>query len=103
MGKRVAPKKKSKLTTTKKLVYLCVGNGILWVWCSYILAFIGALNPHDSYNVISIAENLSVAAVTQIVGVVLVYCLKSLFEKRENFGNVGRSELNERNIEEEIG
>jgi hypothetical protein len=42
-----------------------------WVWCSYILAWCG----RDE-----IAESLSKVAITEIIGVVLVYCLKSLFE-----------------------
>lgn len=42
-----------------------------WVWCSYILAFIGK-------DVI--AETLSQVALTEIIAVVLVYALKSLFE-----------------------
>lgn len=60
-----------KATTTKRIVWLCLGNGMLWVWCSYLLAWCG----RDD-----IAENLSKAAVTEIIGVVLVYALKSLFE-----------------------
>ena len=59
------------LTTMKKFVYVCLLNGILWVWCSYILAFLGKMD---------IAESLSKVAITEIVGVVLVYAIKSLFE-----------------------
>lgn len=73
-----------KKNTTKRIVWCCLINGILWVWCSYALAFLG---KHD------IAEGLSKVAVTEIVGVVLVYCVKSLFEKREGFGAVGKAEL----------
>ncbi len=73
--------KKKKRTTTKCVVWCCLINGIAWVWCSYILAFLGKTD---------IAEGLSKVAVTEIVGVVLVYCAKSLFEKREGFGAVGK-------------
>ena len=62
---------KPSRTTTKYLVWLCLGNGIAWVWCSYLLAWLGREE---------IAESLSRAAVTEIVGVVLVYALKSLLE-----------------------
>jgi uncharacterized membrane protein len=62
--------KKAK-TTTKSIVWLCLGNGIAWVWCSYLLAWLGRAE---------IAESLSKVAITEIIGVVLVYCLKSLFE-----------------------
>lgn len=57
-----------------------------WVWCSYILAYLGKE---------SIAEKLSQTAVTEIVGVVALYCLKSLFEKRKGFGAVGKKEAEE--------
>jgi uncharacterized membrane protein YbhN (UPF0104 family) len=60
-----------KTTTTKRIVYLCLINGILWVWCSYLLAF---------FDKPEIAENLSKVAITEILGVVLVYALKALFE-----------------------
>lgn len=60
-----------KKTTTKKVVFLCLINGICWVWCSYILAYLGR---------VEIAESLSKVAITEIIGVVLLYCIKSLFE-----------------------
>ena len=43
-------------------------NGIAWVWCSYILAWMGKEQ---------IAESLSQVALTEIIGVVLVYAIKS--------------------------
>ena len=82
--------KKKKISTTKRIVWLCLLNGILWVWCSYALAFIGMFR--ENYAGASIAESLSSAAITEIIGVVLVYCLKSLFEKRKDFGEVGKDE-----------
>lgn len=63
--------KKMTTTTTKRIVWLCLINGICWVWCSYGLAYIGRA---------TIAESLSKVAITEIIGVVLVYCMKSLFE-----------------------
>lgn len=60
-----------KKTTTKKVVWVCLANGCLWVWCSYLLAYLGRTE---------IAESLSKVAITEIIGVVLIYCLKSLFE-----------------------
>ena len=65
------PREGKKSTTTKLVVWFCLGNGVLWVWCSYILAYLGRGE---------IAESLSKVAITEIVGVVLVYCLKSLAE-----------------------
>lgn len=69
-----------KKTTTKRIVWACLINGFGWVWCSYVLAWCGRTD---------IAESLSKLAITEIVGVVLMYCLKSLFEKRLDFGSVG--------------
>lgn len=64
-------KKSSARTTTKFIVWFCLINGCLWVWCSYVLAWFGRTD---------IAEGLSKVAITDIVAVVLIYCLKSLFE-----------------------
>lgn len=60
-----------KTETCKKIVWACLINGFAWVWCSYLLAYLGREQ---------IAESLSQVAITEIIGVVLVYCIKSLFE-----------------------
>ena len=65
------PQEGKKTTTTKLVVWFCLGNGVAWVWCSYILAYLGRGE---------IAESLSKVAITEIVGVVLVYAVKSLAE-----------------------
>ena len=62
---------KKKRTTTKLVVWACLINGFAWVWCSYLLAYLGRAE---------IAESLSKVAITEIIGVVLVYSLKSLAE-----------------------
>lgn len=66
------------LSTMKKIVIVCLANGVAWVWCSYILAFLG----HDA-----IAESLSQVALAEIVGVVLVYAVKSLLENLSKNNN----------------
>lgn len=66
------------IETSKKVVWVCLINGIAWVWCSYLLAYLGREQ---------IAESLSQAAVTEIIGVVLVYCLKSLVENLSKNNN----------------
>ena len=63
--------REAKRSTMKWIVLVCLGNGICWVWCSYLLAYLGREE---------IAESLSKAAVTEIIGVVLTYAVKSLFE-----------------------
>ena len=66
-------KPNSKVTkeTTKRITWACIVNGLAWVWCSYVLAFIGREQ---------IAETLSQVALTEIVGVMFAYCAKSTFE-----------------------
>ena len=65
-------------TTMKKIVWVCLVNGILWVWCSYILA---------ALDKIQIAESLSQVAVTEIIGVVVAYAIKSLIENLSKNNN----------------
>ena len=67
-GKRLARREKS---TTKRAVWFCLVNGVLWVWCSYLLAYLGRS---------AIAESLSKVAITELISVFLSYALKSLFE-----------------------
>ena len=62
---------KKKATTMKIIVLVCLLNGFAWVWCSYILAWLGKEQ---------IAESLSQVALTEIIGVVLVYAIKSVVE-----------------------
>lgn len=69
---KVISKLEKEWTTMKKIVYICLANGIAWVWCSYILAFFGK----DQ-----IAESLSQVAITEIIGVVFAYALKATFEQ----------------------
>lgn len=64
-------KPEKKWTTMKLIVLVCLLNGFAWVWCSYILAWMGKEQ---------IAESLSQVALTEIIGVVLVYAVKSVFE-----------------------
>lgn len=61
----------AKKTTSKLIVWACLLNGFAWVWCSYLLAYLGRSE---------IAESLSQVALTEIVAVVLTYSVKSLLE-----------------------
>lgn len=61
----------NKPETMKLVVWVCLAMGIAWVWCSYILAYL----DHPQ-----IAESLSQVAVTEIIGVVLAYAIKSSIE-----------------------
>lgn len=57
--------------TMKRVLWACVLNGFLWVWCSYILA---ALDKPQ------IAESLSQVALAEIIVPVAVYAGKSVIE-----------------------
>jgi hypothetical protein len=69
---------KKSTETMKKVVWVCLGNGFAWVWCSYILAYLDKMQ---------IAESLSQVAVTEIIGVVLAYAIKSLLENLSKNNN----------------
>lgn len=57
--------------TMKLVIWVCLAMGFAWVWCSYLLAWM----DHPQ-----IAESLSQVAVTEIIGVVLAYAIKSAVE-----------------------
>lgn len=68
-------------TFSHRIVLLVVINAIGWVWCSYLLAALGR---------VEIAQDLSREAVKTILGTVLIYAAKALFEKSDKFGAVGK-------------
>ena len=70
-------------TYEKRLCTLITVNAILWVWCSYILAWCGRYE---------IAQYLSQTAITSILGVVIAYSVKSLGENISKYGYKGRQE-----------
>lgn len=70
--------KHKRKETSKRIVWVCLINGFAWVWCSYLLAYLGREQ---------IAESLSQVALTEIIAVVLVYCVKSLFENLSKNNN----------------
>ena len=63
--------KRAKTETMKAVVWFCLCNGCAWVWCSYLLTYLGRAE---------IAESLSQVALTEIVAVVLAYAIKSVVE-----------------------
>lgn len=84
-----------KKETSKRVVWACLINGFAWVWCSYILAYIGREQ---------IAETLSQVAITEIISVVLIYCLKALFEnisKNNNWPDKHKMNCSEGEISDE--
>lgn len=74
----VEPAPAISVETMKKVVWACLINGILWVWASYILA---------ALDKVQIAESLSQVALKEIIAVVFVYAVKSLFENLSKNNN----------------
>ena len=72
---------KAPLTYMKWIVRFILVNAVLWVWCSYVLAFFGKED---------IAESLSETAITSILGTVVTYGIKSAVEKISDYGYVGK-------------
>lgn len=66
------------METMKAAVWLCLCNGCAWVWCSYLLAYLGREQ---------IAEQLSGKAVTEIIAVILAYAIKSILENLSKHNN----------------
>ena len=70
--------KRGRTETMKATVWLCLCNGCAWVWCSYLLAYLGREQ---------IAEQLSGKAVTEIIAVILAYAIKSILENLSKHNN----------------
>jgi hypothetical protein len=60
-----------KKTTMKRIVWFIVINSVAWVWCSYILAW---------FEKINVVGEISKLVVTEIIAVIFLYAVKSLFE-----------------------
>ena len=67
------PKKKRYVTFTKRWFAIILINANIWVYLSFILAFMGK----DT-----IAEAISIQAIITIIGAFVAYCVKSAFEKK---------------------
>ena len=62
---------------TKIAVGVILANAVAWVWCSYILAYLGRYE---------IAETLSETAISVILGTFITYAVKSLVENISKYG-----------------
>jgi hypothetical protein len=76
-GTMKAPKKNWLDTFTKIAVAVIILNACAWVWCSYILAYLGRYE---------IAEMLSQTALTAILGTFISYAVKSTVENVNKYG-----------------
>lgn len=71
---------KTLATTSKQLIWLFAINGVIWIWCSYVLAFLGK----DQ-----IAESLSSTVCQVIIGTVGAYLVTSTIENVFKFNTFG--------------
>lgn len=69
------PKRSSFKTFTKTWVSRLMYIAVFDIQLSYVLAFMGKEQ---------IAETLSITVVTEIIGVMAVYCMKSFLETKES-------------------
>ena len=84
-------------TTSKQIVWILLINSILWIWCSYVLAFM------DKGQ---IAEALSSNVCTVVIGQVVMYFLTKTVEnvfKHNDFKYTGKSIINEGGNDNELG
>lgn len=82
-AKRKKKKGKRYITYTKRWLTFILINGVIWVYLSYVLAFMDRAQ---------IAETLSTQAVISIIATMIGYFAKSAFEKKigkenENYEN----------------
>lgn len=70
--------KQAKTETMKAVVWLILVNACAWVWCSYLLAYLGR---------VEIAESLSEVALKTIIGTMFTYGAKSLVENLSKNNN----------------
>ena len=66
-------KKRTYVTFTKRFFKIILINANIWVYLSFVLAFMGKQE---------IAESISVQAIITIIGVFASYCIKSAYEKK---------------------
>ncbi len=82
-AKRKKKKGRKYVTYTKRWLTFILINGVIWVYLSYVLAFMDR---------VQIAETLSTQAVISIIATMIGYFAKSAFEKKigkenENYEN----------------
>lgn len=69
------------MSTSKKIIWLLTINGILWIWCTYLLAW---------FDKVQIAETLSSNICTVVLGQTLGYlitsCVSAIFRYNPKFG-----------------
>ena len=70
---------KTLATTSKQLVWVYAINSVLWIWCSYVLAFM---------NKGQIAETLSSTVCTIVIGQLAFYLVTSTIENIFKYNDI---------------
>lgn len=70
---------KTLATTSKQLVWVYAINSVLWIWCSYLLAFM---------NKYQIAETLSSTVCTIVIGQLAFYLVTSTVENIFKYNDI---------------
>lgn len=70
---------KTLATTSKQLVWVYAINSVLWIWCSYLLAFM---------NKCQIAETLSSTVCTIVIGQLAFYLVTSTIENIFKYNDI---------------
>lgn len=70
---------KTLATTSKQLVWVYAINSVLWIWCSYLLAFM---------NKYQIAETLSSTVCTIVIGQLAFYLITSTIENIFKYNDI---------------
>lgn len=70
---------KTLATTSKQLVWVYAINSVLWIWCSYVLAFM---------NKGQIAETLSSTVCTIVIGQLAFYLVTSTVENIFKYNDI---------------
>jgi hypothetical protein len=78
MKAKTREKEKKTREYSKVLVTIITANAVLWIWCSYILA---------AFDKVQIAEDLSKTALITIIGTVVPYLCKSVFENLSKYNH----------------
>lgn len=86
---------KTIMTTSKQLVWLFSINGVLWIWCSYVLAFLDKTQ---------IAEALSSNVCTVVLGQIGMYLITKTIENCAKYNELfGKSNSDQLKKEENYG
>ena len=69
------------MSTSKKIIWLLTINAILWIWCSYILAWFDKVQIAES-----LSSNVCSVVIGQTLGYLITNCVSNIFRYNPKFG-----------------